>query len=722
MSPVPGQTILPSNKPMLQPPSNGMEPPLPNITQSDGTQAIVVGSIVGGIAFVLATLFLVTCICLPFCCRRKNGNDHGSENASGSFPGHLSNQTPTTHQMAVPGVLTLDEDAQSLANTTLDGKSSAQPFTGNQFSASPQRVEMSDSFDENSIYTSTTDPSAVIASNDTIKASSQTSDDIYDRIIEMQSTDKPRLSDLANASNPVQLAQKIAETTDSDVIEAGRKEFDPFEDDNEHYADDESSLEFGSSVGRSDPTFSIQTGPQSTSLSSDQTRRIEHGKAQLTLSSSVESSAASQNSHRNASNEIFGDSLVNSALSHTLNNFMISDEAAETRFSTSNSVSSLIGDVAAETRFSTSNSVSSLKSAPSRLVTLRPKSGSKPASILHGRPPQHRNQRTSNQHRHPYRFSTRSVGPSFRRRLLISKTASEESEYDQTLRSGGNGESPALSSKQRAIKANGTSGFEDPFLDEYVGLQMPSTDAITEMHELQHILPRQTMSIASYRDEYDSPTMNSSRYGNDSSASSLYDSSSASGRSGSWLFDTDEHTFDSDPRISDYQSATGHSSQMSGRRYPESEHGNYIGNEGFHQVGTLANDSSTRAIMDEQKSADHAAGPYSRQSALGSYGPSSISSSSTTGSGSRSTLSSRIDAQLKEQYEILAPPGKINVVLVTDFHNGTSSGTVISKVRATSALQGKLCEGDELGKSIDDLEWSLTAFFSQYTTSLCSGH
>ena len=274
--------------------------------------------------------------------------------------------------------------------------------------------------------------------------------------------------------------------------------------------------------------------------------------------------------------------------------------------------------------------------------------------------------------------------------------------------------SGSLHSNQYSINADVVSGFDDPFLNEYVGLQMPSTGTISEVNKLYHTLPQQAMSVASYREEFDAPTMTLRRYGNDSCASSLYDSSSASGRSGSWLADTDEHTLDSQPRRGDYRSASSHSSRMSKRRLDGSDRVGHLNEriENLHQNGMLtAHAASNRSIIDEQKSADHAAGPYSWQSALGTYGPSSISSSSTTGSGSRSTLSSRVDPHVKEQYEILAPPGKINIVLVTDFHNG--NGTVISKVRATSALQGKLCEGDELGTTLDCLLMSPTIHFSQ---------
>lgn len=685
----PGQDDSPSNKPTSQSPSVGMSPPTLTDTPTDDRQVIILGSIIGGIAFVLASLFLVVCICLPFCSGQKGGNEHDSENASGSFPGHNSNLNPTTNEMAVPGILTLDEDAQSLANTTLDGKSSAPIFTSNQAGASPQHLQMNDSFDESSIYTSTTDPSTHIGGNETFQASPQLIDETYKSGIVKYGTDDSNVFDLLTniATLSEQHEQNVSLTVDLHSIESETKEFDPFEDDNEHFADDESSFEFGSSMALSDPSFATPSGAPTASLNSDETNRIENPNShttQLSLPLPAESRTTHQNGHRKDINP------VKTSEKTPLENYLIDEQTA--------------------TKFSTSKSVSSLQSAPSRLVALRPMQESKTAPTLYGRPPQHGNRRIVHNQSpaKSNRFSTSSVGPSLRSRLLYNpKRVINGSTHERSLRNDNIWEvlsinSGASKSKQSSTNTNAVSGFDDPFLNELVGLQMPSTDAISEVNVLHHVLPRQAMSVASYREEFDSPRMNLRQYGNNSSASSLYDSSSASGRSGSWLADTDEHTLDSDPRHRDYRSASSHSSRMSRRRYAESERAGdlLVRSESTRQNGMFAaNGNANRCIIDEQKSADHAAGPYSWQSALGTYGASSISSSSTTGSGSRSTLSSRVDPHVKEQYEFLAPPGKINIVLVTDFHNG--NGTVVSKVRATSALQGKLCEGDELGKTLD---------------------
>lgn len=677
-------TQAPSNKPTSQSPSVGMSLPTLTDTPSDDRQVIVLGSLIGGIAFVLSSLFLVVCICLPFCCGQKGGIEYDSENASGSFPGHNSNLNPTTNQMVVPGILTLDEDAQSLANTTLDGKSSAPIFTSNQAGASPQHLQMNDSFDESSIYTSTTDPSTHIGGNEAIQASSQLIDETHKSGIVKYGTDDSNVFDLLTNITTLseQREQNVSQALDLHSIKSETKEFDPFEDDNEHFADDESSFEFGSSLVLSDPSFSTPSGGQTGSLNSDETNRIEKPNShttQLSLPSSAESSTARQNGHRKDINP------VKTSEKTPLESYLIDDQTA--------------------TKFSTSKSVSSLQSAPSRLVALRPMQESKAAPMFSGRPPQHGNRRIVN-HQSPAnsnRYSTSSVGPSLRSRLLynnqkiVNGSKHERSLWNDNIWEVLSINNGASKSKQSSTNTNVVSGFDDPFLDEFVGLQMPSTDVISEVNVLHHALPRQAMSVASYREEFDSPRMNLSRYGNNSSASSLYDSSSASGRSGSWLADTDEHTLDSDPR-----SASSHSTRMSRRRYAKSERVGdlLVRSESSRKNGMFAaNGNANRSIIDEQKSADHAAGPYSWQSALGTYGASSISSSSTAGSGSRSTLSSRVDPHVKEQYEFLAPPGKINIVLVTDFHNG--NGTVVSKVRATSALQGKLCEGDELGKALD---------------------
>ena len=702
--PSPSQENLSSDRPSSPTPSIGMFTAEPSSAPSDSGRAIVIGTIFGGAGFVVATLFLVLCICLPFCTGRKSGIDHDPENTSGSFPGHHATQTLTTHQMAVPGVLTLDEDAQSLANTTLDGKSSAPIFTLNQFNPSPQHLQINDSFDESSIYTSTTDPSTFVVGNETFQASSQPTDDAYDRFIGKNSTGDSKVFDQMTIINSVQQEENGDQRTESEIVKMGAKEFDPFSDDNEHFADDESSFEFRGSMALSEPSFAVSQEIPGVALKSDETNRIENISSMTTQPAplpSVQSITAFQNGHRYDSKENDEIKPAKSGENTPLENFLIVDKDTTT--------------------LSTSKSVSSFQSAPSRLVTQRPMQEPKTVPTLHGRPPQHGNRHISNYHgatKQSHRFSASSVGPSFRSRLLSNpKSVSKGSTLKQIPRKGNSREflsanHGALISRQDAIKTNDVSGFDDPFLNEYVGLQMPSTGTISEINDLRHVLPRQTISVASYREEFDSPTMNSSRYGNDSSASSLYDSSSASGRSGSWMLDTDEHTLDSDPRIGDYHSAGSRSSHLSRRRHTQSEQDRdyHVRNSRFSQNGMVTtNGGSNRSTMDEQKSADHAAGPYSRQSVLGTYGPSSISSSSTTGSGSRSTLSSRVDTHLREQYEILAPPGKINIVLVTDFHNG--NGTVISKVRATSAMQGKLCEGDELGKPLNCLVYVISNIF-----------
>ena len=693
VTPSPGEINAPSDRPISLPPSLLLSSSPVN-TPIDDKQVIVIGSIVGAIGFVLATMFLVICICLPFCTTLKVGSDNDSDNASGSFPGHNSTLTPTTHQMAVPGVLTLDEDAQSLANTTLDGKSSAPIFTPNQAGTSPHRIQMYDSFDESSIYTSTTDPTTQI--NEAFQVSPNLRDKTCDNTLGKPVTDDSQVSDhLPIITNPQQDQNVSAITTDLESVMSDAKEFDPFEDDNEHFADDESSFEFGSSMALSDPTFATPSGIQAESPTSDETNRIENRISHTTelSASSPESKTTQKTSIGNVSQK--------------------TNDTRPTKMIGKTSLENFLNATQATTTFSTSKSVSSLQSAPSRIGAQRPMHGSKTSPMFIGRPPQHDSRRFSSYAtpRLSHRISGSSVGPSLRSRLLNNtQMRVNESKHEYPLRNGSNGEllpmdNDTLRTHLFALGTKKVSGFDDPFLNEYVGLQMPSTDSISEVNTLQHALPRQAMSVASYREEFDSPTMNSSRFGNDSSASSLYDSSSASGRSGSWLTDTDEHTFDSTPRLSEYQSGSSRPSRTSRRRYMESERDRdiHVRNERFHHNGVSGtNGISNRPIMDEQKSADHAAGPYSWQSALRTYGPSSISSSSTTGSGSRSTLSSRVDHHIKEQYEVLAPPGKINIVLVTDFHNGY--GTVISKVRATSALQGKLREGDELGKT---LHWSL---------------
>jgi hypothetical protein len=701
-------TVVPSHRPVQLSASPSTEPeqlsnapsagPLPRSsdnTRSGNRQTVIVGGIIGGVAFVFASLFLIFCILYPFCIRRKTDNEQDDDNGSGSFPGLGSTVTTSTQTMAVPGVLTLDDDAQSLANTTLDGKSSAQAISPNQSAGSVQRIHMTESFDESSIYTSMTDPSTLMG-NDTIQQPTpQSSSGSIDGAMRKSAVDGFHDSDVLSSPHPFSQGEHLGAITGLDINKPDTKGFDPFDD--EHYADDESSFEFGSSMALSDPSFGTPPGNKTSALTFDETKRIEN------LNGTASHPSLS-------SSDVGGDAITN----WQVDSIVQSNNGASDNVETSSKtvLEHFLSDAYANTTSTASKSVSSMQSAPSRLVA--PQSSQEPQirTFSNGRPPQHGHHRTGTDQTattYTKNLSSRSVGASVRSRLLrSSNNMFHGSKYDHPHINGDTNDfrTSAYNSYPHIARVPSTSGFNDPFLDEYVGLQMPSTgDNSLSNGKLYHVAPRQTMSVASYRDESDSPTMTSSRFGNYSSGSSMYDSSSASGRSGSWLFDTDEHTLDSDPRVGDFQSASSRSSRMSRKSKVSTESGRYSQSRrnGTNREQRQSGVRTTGGVMngsnkDEQKSADHAAGPYSWQSALRHYGPSSISGSSSTGSGSRSTLSSRVDTQYKEQYEVLAPPGKINIVLVTDFHNG--NGTVISEVRSSSALQGKLHEGDELGKTL----------------------
>jgi hypothetical protein len=642
-----------------------LEPTALPVNPSTNEKALIVGSIIGGIALILAFLFFLFCIWFPFCLRQKCNDLNDPEDSLGAYPVPTSySQTSTPNAVALPGILTLDDDMLSLANTTLDGKSSTQLFSskltaGSTHGQGTRPIDSNESFDDSSIYTSNTDPTNAAPNL-------------------IQSPPTAERISVANES----ISTKSQTVGSFSVVTLGTgqpqtKEFDPFDDEQEHFADDESPIGVGiatsvaASLGTSlQPDGCLPLLPTS-SQSTDPATLLYAGDDAVSLSNTNYTPHA----ENSTLHEHFSKNAVVNAASNSL------------------------------------KSHSSLQSAPSRILQhgSEPKSHKSQVISSYGRPPPYGHRRIGTNQSISERsaaMSSRSVDEATRSRFFSSDTSTKL----------------PISHKSRATNQSkyflrkSISQSRDPLLDEFVGLQMPSTDASTAENDAGvNILQRKPLFEAVLRDETDAPAYSSGLFGASSRLSSTYDTSSESGRSGSWLLDMDESTLDSRKRVSEERSVSSrssHSSKLSsfgrslssfalseiGEQVSTEQIGNNIEQRSRADPGQVrlhsTHDFLTSTIVHEEKSAEIMHFPDSSHRTLFSIagGTSSISGSSA----SRSTLSSKFDSYYERKYvEVFVPPGKINIVLA-DFRNG--SGTIISEVRSSSALLGKLSPGDELGK------------------------
>lgn len=131
-------------------------------------QPLIIAAIASGLATILVSCFFIFCVWYPFCWRKRDNLDameqpprHRRRRLSASS--HSSGSTHAAEAM-IPGVLQLDDESRSLANTTVtQGTAKKGPTiykkpsmnTWKKQSASTEPVSILDSFDESSVYTST---------------------------------------------------------------------------------------------------------------------------------------------------------------------------------------------------------------------------------------------------------------------------------------------------------------------------------------------------------------------------------------------------------------------------------------------------------------------------------------------------------------------------------------------------------------------------------------
>jgi len=163
-------SIVPS--PPLSDPTPTIFPTEANvpISADEDRQPLVFGAVAGGLATVLVSLFFVYCVWFPFC----KGRDGESTDEEPGLVESEGSSSPSDERVAattmIPGVVNIsDSESASLADSTLGEQPSPnnsmhpatkKPRTAQSSPPGKQTppVTGQDSFDESSLYTSTTEP------------------------------------------------------------------------------------------------------------------------------------------------------------------------------------------------------------------------------------------------------------------------------------------------------------------------------------------------------------------------------------------------------------------------------------------------------------------------------------------------------------------------------------------------------------------------------------
>jgi len=158
-------TIEPST---AAPTASSPPPSAPSLAQSPSSnkdrRPVILGAIAGGIATIIVSLFFIFCVWFPLCHPSKDGDENDSDTQDGDSRGKrcpAPNASPRSiggGSTIVPGVVRLDEENESLANTTL-GDVTDPRRQQHSITIAKKRppTGVFDSFDENSIFTSGAD-------------------------------------------------------------------------------------------------------------------------------------------------------------------------------------------------------------------------------------------------------------------------------------------------------------------------------------------------------------------------------------------------------------------------------------------------------------------------------------------------------------------------------------------------------------------------------------
>ena len=293
------KTSVPSIPPASLKPTNPISLPKPVYYASEEDEALkdsdfdrqplIIAAIASGIATILVSCFFIFCIWYPFCWQKGDDREAPEE-----APRHRRRRSDSSHssesnsaaEAMIPGVLHLDEDSRSLANTTVT-QSTAKPAPSiyskpntkgwKMQNRSFEPVSILNSFDENSVYTSTLGSNAstcldqaqdgntstmqttiavhdmtVDATEDGGASISDSATDPFDIDAQTEPTVAKHLSD--TVSDPFQLPypgteeEKVAEQSNSD------SDSDPFEmEENDDKVYEASHTNIGAYSERFDP-------------------------------------------------------------------------------------------------------------------------------------------------------------------------------------------------------------------------------------------------------------------------------------------------------------------------------------------------------------------------------------------------------------------------------------------------------------------------------------
>jgi hypothetical protein len=712
---------LPSS-PVDSPVSNNVPNSSKSNKSANDRQPLILGAIAGGVATIIVSCFFIFCVWFPFCTRKPRTPNNGTIAQRRRLSvSSQSSGTSNNVKTMIPGVLTLDEDARSLANTTVTQgdmpvKSPRVNFVSTSKRKSAQEnVSMLDSFDESSIYT-TTLPNGDIeiehssqGSNQQFQSPTRVIEDTTDTMHANGSSDQANTTPIYTFTENSELKEESSAPRHNEDSKAHddmpeTTAFDPY-----HDSGDDSSFDFGSSIALSDPSFGpsmkVKDATVSISSTSTKTKRIENLLAQgdsVPANSSWPSGPEEEKQNTPNNNK----PSLNSARDLESNNSLLR---------------SILQDAAllASKASPSTRSRISLQSAPSRLLNKIDQTqnveGIKPVRLhdLFLKKYEHKQSDDAIS-------SSRSVGAinyprsnmkflSFEQfqngNELVSPSSSDLSLSEPTRET--------LGALPRSSKLGAGKHVDEESSEETAGIL-----GISSHHPVNSSKMDDNLSNASsdwladapthrlgrrYREKDETP-MNHHHFEKFqqptqySSLSKSVDSSNGSKQSSrrsekSWVEDTNSEQDPSrsstaDPMIDGQYSHEGRRKGM-GTSLPSLKTLERDLMRLETQVSTVAH------ILDGDI-----------------FTASSISASSA--GASRSTLSSRPPLAVtrkKRLVVVVAPPGKIGVVLANK-HDGR--GTVVSEVRPSSSLKGLLSPGDKLSKYSDSYWYLIAVSFLKY--------
>jgi len=430
--PTPSKPTVPSN-------------PSPNTVQDDEAeeepsfdrQPLIIAAIASGLATILVSCFFIFCVWYPFCWRKRDDSNAREEaprhrRRRPSASSHSSGSTHAAEAM-IPGVLHLDEDSRSLANTTVtQGTAKQVPSIYNKANlsawkkrtgSSSEPVSILDSFDEGSVYTSTlastASPDLYHSQDESNTIVLQSTVTVHDIVLGASKEDDGSISDAA--TDPFDLETRVEDDKDKpgsdsdsdpflleeqgdgedEVEERSSSDSDPFEmDDNEDKSDEANigvdSKDFDAYIGDAGdgdssigltslaisdssfgPPMNESVGKVSISSTSTKTKRIDNlvaGKQSIPYDDVGWGEEQQRRLNSDSDEELLSSSSVIADSSATLPSSSVASAANNTL------LRSILEDarLLSKKKGSSSRSVASGKSAPSRLARKHGISESRP--------------------------------------------------------------------------------------------------------------------------------------------------------------------------------------------------------------------------------------------------------------------------------------------------------------------------------------------------------